>query len=212
MARLFIGGATGLVGSLALSLALADARVSQVVAPTRRPVPGHPRLLNPSLDGMFEEDRPDAWRADGAICAIGTTRAKAGSAAAFRAVDHDLVIAMARRLRAGNVQRFALTSALGADARSWFLYPRTKGEVEEAIMALGFPSLTILRPGFLDGDRQEDRPVERAFGRVLRVLAPVLPPSARVSPAGTVAKLLVEAAIQGPAGTQVIDSARIARG
>jgi len=215
MTTLFIAGASGLVGGQVLGLALADARVTRVVAPTRRPIAAqgeleNPKLENPRLDALMDDAATDAWRADAAICALGTTRAIAGSDAAFRAVDHDLVLAIAKRLRAAGVERFALVSSVGADARSRFLYTRTKGEVEEAIGRLGFPSLTILRPGFLDGERAEYRPFERVMGAVLRFAAPVLPPSARVSPVSRVAALLLEAAIEAPPRSRVIGPGQIA--
>ena len=209
MTRLFIAGATGLVGGQALALALADQRVTQVIAPTRRPISAHAKLENPRLDALIDDTGPDGWRADGAICALGTTRAIAGSAAAFRAVDHDLVVAMARRLRGAGVERFALVSSLGADPRSRVLYTRTKGEVEEAIGSLAFPSLTILRPGFLDGERAEYRPLERVAGALLRLLGPLLPQSARVSSVSRVAALLIESAIDGAPGLRIIGSAQI---
>ena len=151
---LFIAGATGLVGSAALSLALADERVEKVIAPTRQPLPAHPKLINPLMAQWDPQVQSSEWPIDGALCALGTTRAKAGSAAAFRAVDLDLVLSIASWLRSVGVERFALTSSLGANSRSPVLYSRTKGEAEEAIERLNFPSLTILRPGFLDGERQ----------------------------------------------------------
>lgn len=210
MTTLFLAGATGLVGGQALALALADRRVTRVTAPTRRPIAAQNKLENPRLDVLMEDAGTDSWRADAAICALGTTRAIAGSDAAFRAVDHDLVLAIAKRLRAAGVGRFALVSSVGADPRSRFLYTRTKGEVEEAIGGLGFPSLTILRPGFLDGERAEYRPFERVMGAVLRLAGPLLPPSARVSPVSRVAALLLEAAIEAPPGSRVIGSGQIA--
>jgi uncharacterized protein YbjT (DUF2867 family) len=209
MTSLFVAGATGLVGGLALELALADVRVTRVIAPTRRPLAPHPKLANPRLDALIDAAGPEGWRADAAICALGTTRAIAGSAAAFRAVDHDLVLAIARRLRAAGVERFALVSSLGADPKSRVLYTRTKGEVEESIRGLDFPSLTILRPGFLDGNRAEVRPMERVVGAVLRFAGPLLPPSARVSPVSRVAELLIEAATTAAPGTRVIGAAQL---
>lgn len=131
--------------------------------------------------------------------------------AAFRAVDHDYVLAIAAALRRGGASRFALTSSMGADSRSPFLYPRTKGEVEAAVRQLGFPSLTILRPGLLGGERAEHRAMERVMGSVLRIAGPILPASARISPAATVAQLLIEAALGGQPGTHVITAADIAR-
>ncbi len=209
-ATLYLAGATGLVGSQALALALADDRVKAVIAPTRRPIPEHPKLVTTVMDAARLQDDIARWAPDGAICALGTTRAKAGSAAAFRAIDHDLVIALATHLRDAGVGRFALTSSVGANAHSWFLYTRTKGEVEAAIGRLGFPSLTILRPGFLGGSRDENRPMERLMGRALQVASPLLPAAARISPSSTVARMLVEAAITGLPGQHVIGPAAIA--
>jgi uncharacterized protein YbjT (DUF2867 family) len=100
---------------------------------------------------------------------------------------------------------------LGADPRSRVLYTRTKGEVETAICGLGFRSLTILRPGFLDGPRAEFRPMERVVGAVLRFARPLLPLSARVSPVSTVAELLIEAATEAAPGTRFIGAAQIAQ-
>lgn len=141
---------------------------------------------------------------------MGTTRAQAGSAAAFRAIDHDYALAIATRVRDRGAARFALTSSMGADARSHFLYTRTKGELEEAIIGLGFPSLTIVRPGLLGGERDAHRPMERFAGALLRAAAPILPAGARISPASTVAALLVEAALGGGKGKHVVTAADIA--
>jgi oxidoreductase len=41
-------------------------------------------------------------------------------------------------------------SSQGANPNSWFLYPKTKGEVEEALKNLKFQSTSIYRPGLLD--------------------------------------------------------------
>ena len=210
MTRLLLAGATGLIGSGVLKLLLGDERVTQVVAPTRRPLAPHPKLLNPIADSTTLPRDAAWWAVDGAICALGTTQAQAGSAAAFRAIDHDYALAIATQVRKGGADRFALTSSLGANARSRFLYLRTKGELEDAIRRLDFRSLTILRPGFLGGDRSEVRPMERIISTILRITAPILPASARISPASTVAALLVKSVIDGTDGTHVITSADIA--
>jgi uncharacterized protein YbjT (DUF2867 family) len=210
MTKILLAGATGLVGAATLTLLLADERVEQVVAPTRRPVSPHAKLLNPIM--ASEDLQPEAawWAVDGAISALGTTRANAGSAAAYRAVDYDYALAIAMRVHKGGATRFALTSSMGADARSRFVYPRTKGELEDAVGHLGFRSLTLVRPGFLGGQRSEHRPVETVLGSLLRIVGPILPASARISPAATVAALLVEAALHGTAGRHLVTSRMIA--
>lgn len=210
MTKLLIAGATGLVGRHVLLRALADERIAQVVAPTRRPLAPHARLLNPVIDFSAESLQADWWAVDGVVCTLGTTRAKAGSAAAFRAVDLELQLEVARRARAHGAGCLALTSATGADPRSRFLYMRTKGELEAAVAAMGWPSLTIVRPGFIGGDRDESRPAERLLGPLLLALGPVLPRGWRISPAPAIARVLLEAAIQAPAGRRVVQAAQLA--
>src|SRR4051812_48984787 len=197
MTRILLAGTTGLVGGHALTLLLSDERVTQVVAPTRRALEPHAKLLNPIADSLTLPLDAAWWTVDGAICALGTTQAQAGSAAAFRAIDHDYALAIATQVRRGGANRFALTSSLGANARSGIFYLRTKGELEDAIRRLEFRSLTILRPGFLGGDRSDVRPMERIISTMLRIAAPILPASARISPASTVAALLVRSVIDG---------------
>src|SRR5215217_800251 len=158
MTILMLVGATGLVGGSVLRQALGDTRVTRIVAPARRQLPPHPKLENPLVD--FERLPGDApwWSVDGVICTLGTTIRKAGSQDAFRRVDHDYPLAVAQLARQHGARAFALNSATGADLRSRFFYNRVKGEVEEALRGVGFPSLTILRPALIGGNRDEVRP------------------------------------------------------
>ncbi|SEM74392.1 Uncharacterized conserved protein YbjT, contains NAD(P)-binding and DUF2867 domains [Sphingomonas gellani] len=210
MTTILLAGATGMVGAEALALLLADERVRQVVAPTRRALPPHAKLRNPIVTSHDLQPGADWWAADGGISALGTTRANAGSAAAYRAIDYDYALAIASQVREAGATRFALTSLMGADPRSRFTYPRTKGELEDAVELLGFGSLTLVRPGVLSGHRQEHRTAESFLGSLLRAIGPILPPAARVSPAIIVAALLVEAVITGTAGRHVVNSRMIA--
>ncbi|HKY80909.1 MAG TPA: NAD-dependent dehydratase [Sphingobium sp.] len=211
MTKLLLAGATGLVGGEALALALLDDRVTQIVAPTRRPLAPHPKLLNPIVEAGKLPLDAEWWAVDGGLCAIGTTRAKTPSAAAYRAIDFDYALGLATRIKEGGATRFALTSSMGANARSRFLYPRIKGELEDAVTRLGFASLTIVRPGFIGGDRMERRPLEHMIGSILRAADPILPPIARISPARTIASFLVAAAIDGAMGNHHIGAAEISR-
>jgi uncharacterized protein YbjT (DUF2867 family) len=210
MTNVLLAGATGLVGRHVLARALADERINRIVAPTRRPLAAHDKLDNPQVD--FAKLPPDAawWAVDGVICTLGTTRAKAGSDAAFRAVDHDYPLAVARLAHKHGATRYALNSSLGADVGSRLLYPRTKGEVEEALKRVGFASLTIVRPGLIGGDRDEFRAGERIASAVLGALGPLLPRRYRISPAGRIADALIAAVLTGPPGTHVIEADRLA--
>src|SRR6185312_10908414 len=132
--------------------------VARVIAPTRRPLAAHPKLVNPSFDG---KSWPALPALDEAYGCLGTTRKTAGSDEAFRAVDLELTRSFARAAKQAGARRFGLVSSIGADSRSRFLYPRTKGEAEAAVAGMGFESVTIARPSFLAGERAEHRSGER---------------------------------------------------
>jgi uncharacterized protein YbjT (DUF2867 family) len=109
-----------------------------------------------------------------AVSALGTTIRAAGSQTAFRAVDHDAVLAFARAAQAAGVRHFIVITAVGADAASGVFYSRVKGEVERELAALGFDRLDIVQPGLILGPRAERRPVEALFQRLAPLLNPLL--------------------------------------
>jgi uncharacterized protein YbjT (DUF2867 family) len=203
---LMIAGATGLVGSHALRQALAHPDVRLVVAPTRRALPTHPKLLNPLVNFDRLPEDAEWWAVNAVICTIGTTMKSAGSREAFYRVDHDLPLRVAALALRQGTQAYAFNSALGADLRSRVFYSRTKGEVERDLLALGYPSLTLVRPGLIGGDRVEDRPRERVFVRVSEAIAPVLPRRWRVVPAEAIARTLLESALTATPGVRVVMS------
>src|SRR5579872_5996694 len=119
-----VAGGSGLVGSALLPLLLGAPEYVRVQALSRRPLPlEHARLANrvvrfdaplePQLKGLKCQD---------AFCCLGTTLRAAGSAAAFRAVDFNLVVAYARAARALGAERFVLVSSVGADPDARNLY------------------------------------------------------------------------------------------
>lgn len=211
MTRVLLAGATGLVGEAALQRALASPRVQQVVAPTRRPLAPHPRLLNPVVDFDALPADADWWRVDAVACALGTTIRDAGSQDAFRRVDHDYPLAIACHAHAHGAATFVLVSAMGADAGSRVFYSRTKGDVEDALAGIGFASLTLLRPGLLGGERRQHRGGERIALRVLGALDGLLPQRYRIVPADRVADALLQAALDARPGRHVIPSERLLR-
>jgi len=99
---------------------------------------------------------------DLAFVTIGTTRADAGSDEAFRLVDYTYVMEFANLCKRYNVRAFHLLSSVGADKHSWFLYPRTKGEVEFAVEGLKFPCSFGYRAPLLE--RGDDARTVEKFG------------------------------------------------
>ncbi len=210
MKTLLIAGATGLVGRAVLRLALADAAITRVVAPTRRaPEWRHEKLSNPVVD--FAALPADAawWRVDAVICTLGTTIKKAGSQAAFREVDYVYPLAVAWLARAAGARAFALTSSMGANAKSGAFYLRTKGETERELAALGFESATIVRPSLIGGERDERRWAEAWGLRIFSAIGPVLPRRYRVVPAERIAATLLAAAGEARPGVRIVESEAI---
>ena len=156
--NLLLVGATGAVGQAVLRQALSEARITHIVAPTRRPlqaaVAGGERLLNPVIDFARLPEEAPWWKVDAVVCTLGTTIRVAGSQAAFAAIDRDLPIAVGRLARAAGATRYALNSSLGASLAG-NLYLRTKAEAEAGIRGLGYPSYTIVRPSLIDAERDE---------------------------------------------------------
>lgn len=207
--KLMLVGATGLVGQHALQRALADERIDEVVAPARRLLPQHQKLIAPIVE--FEQLPEDAswWAVDAVICALGSTMRTAGSKEAFYRVDHDFPLTVARLTRRNGATAFVLNSAVGANAVSRVYYSRVKGEVERDIAELDFPSLTIVRPGLIGGERQEFRSGERLATSVLRILDPVLPHAWRINPADKIAAAMIEAAVAAKPGTTILTSTKL---
>lgn len=209
--KVMLVGATGLVGGQVLQQLLDDARCDAVVAPTRRPLNvTNPVLHNPVVD--FERLPTDAdwWAVDAVICALGSTIRQAGSREAFARVDHDYPLQVATLAQAHGAHAFVLNSAMGADPASRFFYNRVKGRLEQDLRGLGYPSLTLVRPGLIGGERTERRPGEHLASVVLGALGPVLPRAWRISPAQTIAGEMLEAALAPRPGVQIVDAAALA--
>lgn len=189
-----VAGATGLVGRSLVARLCADPSVAVVHALVRRdPGLAHPKLRVHTVDFAALPALPAL---DEVYLALGTTIKIAGSRERFRAVDFDANLAVARAVQAAGARRAGLVSALGAQARSSVFYSRVKGELEEALAALGFgfDALVIAQPSMLRGDRdalgQPERTGERWAARADRLLGPLIPRKLRAIDAADVAAAL----------------------
>ncbi|MBB3167463.1 NAD-dependent dehydratase [Simiduia aestuariiviva] len=195
--RVLILGATGAVGGQLLAESLARATITSVIAPTRRPLPPHPKLINPVLDFSEADAEADFWHVDVALCALGTTRKQAGSDAAFIKVDKDIPIAVAQCVLAKNAHTFGLVSSVGARlGRN--LYLNTKAELELALQALGFAHTVIVRPSLIDAHRADRRPGESLGLWLAKALGKLLPARYRPVPPAVIAKALLNASLAKP--------------
>jgi uncharacterized protein YbjT (DUF2867 family) len=167
--NVLMAGGSGLVGSAATQLLLADPRCSELYSVLRKAAPSGVQRI--ALDSFEQTTLPNI---DVVCIALGTTIKKAGSQQAFRQVDYDLVLTVAQKARQSGARRCVVITALGSDAKSSIFYNRVKGEVEQGLQAKGFEQLVILRPSLLLGDRQESRPGESLGQLVAPLLSPFL--------------------------------------
>lgn len=209
--KLLLVGASGLVGSHVLKLALHDPRISQVVAPSRRALSVHAKLRNPIVD--FENLPEDAswWLGiDAVICTLGTTMKAAGSKDMFYRVDHDYPLVFAKIAQRHGTATYVLNSAIGANVSSRFFYNQVKGKLEQDLVALELRSLTAVRPGVIGGQRSEFRFGESILVTILGGLKPLLPRRLRISPALHIASTLIEEAVNPAPGIHVISAESLA--
>ena len=196
-------GATGLVGGELLPMLLDDPTIARVVVLARR----HLGVAHPKLEEHPFILDEHLFAVDQIFCALGTTIRVAGSEEKFRHVDHDLPLEAARLGLAKGATHFLLVSSHGASARSRTFYTRVKGETEDDLLALGYRSVTIARPSFLRGEREEFRLGER----IVLALGWMMPKSVKPIRVHRVAHALVEAARQDRPGVRILTSREMQR-
>lgn len=204
-------GSTGLIGTELVRQLQASPHYRSVLLLNRRPS-GHGQ--SKVAERIVDFDAPDlaGVSADDLYCALGTTRRKAGSEAAQYKVDYEYTAVIAARLRKQGVRRIALVSSVGAAPKATSFYLRTKGQLEETIIGLGFEQTVIVRPSVLIGRRTEFRMGEEAAILLLKLLSPVMVGGLRKYrgiEASLVARCLVRAANSGIPGVQLIESDKI---
>lgn len=198
-----IAGATGLTGTYCVDEILQSGAWERVIALVRRPTGRtHPHYEEraAAFDALDVSEEADVF------CALGTTIRTAGSPEAFRRVDYDLVLALAKRTAAAGARQFLLVSSAAADPSSSSFYLRTKGEIEHAVSALSFDAVHIFRPGPLTGPRAERRPGEKigiAAARAFHVLLAGPLRKYRAIAAQDVARAMVAAARQRTPGRHI---------
>ena len=187
-------GATGLIGNYLLEELLKDNNYDTVRILVRRPI----ELTRPRLEKKLV-DFTDAERfrlalegSDVVFCAIGTTQKKVkGDKMAYRKVDYDIAVNAARFCKMTGCSTFILVSSVGANSKSNNFYLKLKGEVEDAIKAVGLRSVHIMRPSMLIGDRKEFRLGEKMGTPVMKVISFLLPSKYRPIHGRDVAKAMM---------------------
>ncbi len=170
--RVALAGATGLIGGHLLNGLLADGSVAEVHVIGRRAINReHAKLRVHVVDLRALPPLPPV---DEVYLALGTTIKVAGSREAFRAVDFEANLAVARAALAAGGRRIGLVSAIGADAKSSVFYNRVKGELEAAVLQLAAEATVIVQPALLLGGREQlGQPVRAGEKLAQAVMVPL---------------------------------------
>lgn len=198
-------GATGAIGKDLVDLLLKDNSVERVDIFVRREVSFSSEKL---VTHVVDFDHPESWadqlQGDVLFSCLGTTIKAAGSQEAQWRVDYTYQYNAAKAAREQGVPTYVLISSVGANAKSGVFYTRMKGTLDDAVLALGFPSCHILRPTSLIRKRS-DRFGEKAGVAVLKALNAIgLLRSLAPMPTEAVAAAMIRLAQSGRQGAEII--------
>ena len=168
-------GASGAVGSDLLQLLLADERYDVIKLFSRsKSNITHPKIEEHVID-MFELANYKAvFTADEVYCCIGTTKAKTPDRDEYYKIDFGIPATAAKLAKANGIDTYIVVSAVGADKSSSIFYSRTKGEMQEAVLAQNIAITHILQPSLIVARRKESRVMEQIFIAAWKLVNPLL--------------------------------------
>jgi uncharacterized protein YbjT (DUF2867 family) len=202
-----VAGSTGLIGGQLVELLLAANYYEKVIALSRKPFElKHSRLVNLVVDFNRLADYSNQLKADDVFCCLGSTMKQAKSKEAFRRIDLEYPVAIAKITKVNGAENFLLVSALGASKNSGLFYNKVKGETEEEIAAVGFKSMHILQPSLLVGPRKEHRSGEEAAKVFYKYLGFLIPEKYKSIESIKVARAMIAFAKQQQYGTFIHES------
>jgi uncharacterized protein YbjT (DUF2867 family) len=205
-----VAGSTGLIGSQLLELLLKSDAYHKVIAISRKKLSiTHDKLINIVCALNQLSDYPNEFRADDVFCCLGTTMKVAKSKGAFRAVDFDAPLLLAKITKENGARKFLLISALGAKKDSSIFYNQVKGEAEESIQQIGFDAFHIFRPSLLLGPRKEHRSGEEAAKVFYKIFGWLIPKKYQAIESIRVAKAMLSFAELGGSGIFIHESNEI---
>ncbi|KAF2171315.1 hypothetical protein M409DRAFT_18429 [Zasmidium cellare ATCC 36951] len=166
MASVCLVGATGLVGSHIFNTLKSRDGVSKIFAYSRKELAAGAKVSPIVSKESAEWPKQYPSGAQLFISALGTTRANAGGFENQKKIDYELNLELAKAAQAAGTKVYVLISTAGADSQSMMGYPKMKGELEDAVKALEFEHVVIVRPGLIVGTRSETRTAEFVLRKI----------------------------------------------
>ena len=207
MKTAILAGATGLIGSKLLELLLNEDAYGRVVALSRKKLTvSNAKLLNIVVDFDNLQNYSSLLKGDDVFCCLGTTIKEAGSKDAFRKVDYDYPVSLAKTTHQEGALQFLLVSSLGANKNSSIFYNRVKGEVQEAVGKMEFEGLHIFQPSLLLGPRVRKRTGEYIGKAVMNTFGFFIPKKYKAIESAKVARAMMTIANRQKRGTFIYES------
>ena len=158
MKTALVVGATGLVGGFVLAQLLKEEQYNKIIVLTRKPLSiHHSKIKEVLVDFDKLQQSAEHLKADVVFCCLGTTIKAAGSQAAFKKVDFEYPLQIAKIAKQNGATSFLIITAMGASKDSFIFYNKVKGEIEQALQKLNFDVLHIIQPSLIIGERNEHR-------------------------------------------------------
>ncbi len=213
MKTALVAGASGLIGGHLTRLLLDDPRYDRVILLVRKNLP----IQHPKLEQHYQDFLTPNYAlvtGDDFFWAVGTTLAKAGSKEKQYMVDFVYPHEMAKIGFQRDLKQFIFVSSIGASPKTRNFYLGMKGDLEEAVIEIGYESFISVRPSILLGDRKEVRQGERIGIRIAKLLTPILRgrwEKYRPIEAEQVAIAMIELANRGLKGVTIVESDELQR-
>ncbi|MBY6035890.1 NAD-dependent epimerase/dehydratase family protein [Fictibacillus nanhaiensis] len=191
--KVIVAGSSGLIGREVIKQLIINPAYEEIIVLVRKPSSlKSSKVREIIFDFSSAEYELEPIQAESMLICIGTTMKKAKTKEAFKEVDLHIPVKLAKLAKKLNIHNVSVISALGAHSQSSFFYNRVKGEMESQLISVNLPSLSILRPSLLMGDREEFRLGEKLAEKLYQTLPFVYPKKYQPIEASHVAKVMIK--------------------
>jgi uncharacterized protein YbjT (DUF2867 family) len=145
-------GASGATGGAVVETLCSMSETTRLTLLGRRPVAG----ASSSIVGQHTVDPLNAstYRHllaghDCAVCTFGVSQPSKMTWEEFIRIDKDAVLSFGAECKSAGIRHFELLGAASADPHSRFPYLKSKGELRERLVELGFERLSVFQPSMI---------------------------------------------------------------
>lgn len=205
-------GASGLTGQELLRKLIIDERYQTIKLFSRKKTENTSSKVIEIVGNLLTlENFKEDFNADEVFVCIGTTAKKTPDKIMYKNIDFGIPASASKLAKENHIPTFIVVSAMGANAKSSVFYNKTKGEMEQAVLSEKIKHTYILRPSIIDGNRNENRPMEKIGIAIFKLLQPLMVGKLkkyRLIEAETIAKAMMHLANEKPE-IQIIESDKI---